>query len=587
MRYPTANPLEQTLSSYSLDLSGNPALSDLLLQARGEQVTIGGAQSVAGTIVSVERVEVPDAPARHMLLLATDQGLQRISLDEVTGIKFESEELRAEMEAALLAVAQSRASDEMDVRLQFDGEGERFVQVGYVREMPVWKTSYRLVVGEDGMADLQGWAIMDNPTPLDLDNVQVTFVAGQPVSFITSLYEAVYVPRQRIATAVSQSGTPPVYEADLAMPVPAMAPAARMFEEAALESLQDAGVEAMATGRQSGVTFQYVVDEPVSIGRFESAMIPIVQQRVPAQQLSIFDPNQPGNHPLRGLRLHNDTGMHLAAGTVTVFDEGTFTGTARLADLLPGDDALLAFATDLAVTVTTEASPEPDEVLSLRIMDGALVSEVRRRFETTYSFLASGADSRLVLVNHPRNHGYDLISPLEPAPLTTAGNYRFGVALAADSEFGDAADNSTVPVQLDCVQDGACELVVREEQLTSRQVAIGNMSPDDITLVLSNDLLDEASALLLRNLQNLGEQIGETQAGIDSLDFDRGTIFEEQERIRANMAELDQSSSLYQRYLSQLTDQEDRLEEIAAERAELAAQLEELQSERADLLRNL
>src|SRR5690606_586305 len=104
--------------------------------------------------------------------------------------------------------------------------------------------------------------------------------------------------------------------------------------------------------------------------------------------------------------------------------------------------------------------------------------------------------------------------PLEPAPLTTADSYRFGVALASDGEFGDVTEGSTVPVQLDCVQDAACELVVREEQLTSRQVAIGNLSPDDITLVLSNDLLDEASALLLRNLQSLGERIGETQAGI-------------------------------------------------------------------------
>src|SRR5690554_4129495 len=237
VRYPAENPLGRTLASYSLDLSGNPDLASLLVQARGEQVSITGSQALEGVIVSVERVAVPEDADRNLLLLVTDQGLQRVSLEEIRSIEFENEQLREEMQAALLAVAQHRDDDQKSVRLQFTGEGERFVQVGYVREMPVWKTSYRLVLGDDGTAELQGWAIFDNPTSLDLNDVQVTFVAGQPVSFITQLYEAVYVQRQRVGPPVAQQAAPPPsfaqsVAADVAaeMEAPPMAaPAARAF----------------------------------------------------------------------------------------------------------------------------------------------------------------------------------------------------------------------------------------------------------------------------------------------------------------------------------------------------------------------
>ena len=36
------------------------------------------------------------------------------------------------------------------------------LKISYVTESPAWKPSYRLVLGEDGGASLQGWAVVDN-----------------------------------------------------------------------------------------------------------------------------------------------------------------------------------------------------------------------------------------------------------------------------------------------------------------------------------------------------------------------------------------------------------------------------------------
>ena len=51
--------------------------------------------------------------------------------------------------------------------MHFAGEGKRKVQVGYVIEAPIWKTSYRLVLDDKEKPYLQGWAMVENPTDED------------------------------------------------------------------------------------------------------------------------------------------------------------------------------------------------------------------------------------------------------------------------------------------------------------------------------------------------------------------------------------------------------------------------------------
>src|SRR5690606_14841841 len=168
--------------------------------------------------------------------------------------------------------------------LSFSGDGARRVRVGYVREMPVWKSTYRLVVNDDGTGTLQGWAIFDNPTDLDLEDVRVSFVAGQPAAFVTTLYDPVYAERGRVAPPTAAELTPRadagVVGAARAL-APAAAPQAQAFEAADLA----AGVTAMATGERSGATFAYHVDTPVSVGRYQSVMVPIVLTEVAAAKV--------------------------------------------------------------------------------------------------------------------------------------------------------------------------------------------------------------------------------------------------------------------------------------------------------------
>ena len=65
----------------------------------------------------------------------------------------------------------------------------------YMTPAAVWKSSYRLMFGAAGEPTLEGWAIIDNTSGDDWNNVRLAVVSGKPVSFITQLYEPRYVQR--------------------------------------------------------------------------------------------------------------------------------------------------------------------------------------------------------------------------------------------------------------------------------------------------------------------------------------------------------------------------------------------------------
>ncbi len=583
VRYASSDPLSRILRSYALDLSGDPTLAELLAQARGEAVQLTAAEPMRGVLVNVESVAQPDGAApRTFLTLSTERGLERLPLDEVRDLRFERASVQQDLEAALAALQQYRDGDAKPVRLRFSGEGERRVRVGYVREMPVWKTSYRMVLGGDGRADLQAWAIADNPTDTDLRDVRISFVAGQPISFVTDLYAPVYVARPHVAVRTAPSVVP---RADSGSSAPAAMESARSatapaamadaFAGAAppeAPKLQGAGVSAMAQGVDLGATFAYQVDEPVTIARHESAMIPIVQQAVQVRPLSLFDPAVLPRHPLTSVRLVNDTGLHLAAGPVSMFDAGGFAGNAQLSDVVPGDSRILTYAVDLELTVDPQRDTGPERITAVTFANGVLVSTVKQRLTTRYRVASEGQDARFLVIAHAAQAGYDITAP-DPAPARTEDGYRFGVALRSADGGAPEADPE-VPTQVTCTVGAACTLEVVEERTDSRSVAVTNVTSEQIAFFLENVELSRDDRATLgrileakRQIADLTRQIEDAQARVDA-------IHQEQSRVRQNMGALDRNSSLYRRYVSDLESQENEL-------AGLQKDLEALRSRRS------
>jgi hypothetical protein len=229
INYDSQEPIERTLKTFALDLTANPSLGQLLNQARGEKVEVtlqqssgGAGGTLTGSILGMETQRQPQGKDQaidvDVLNLVTAEGLRSVKLNDLARVRFLNPSLDAELHRALEIIAGGRDHQKKSVSLAFRGDGKRTVKVGYVVESPMWKTTYRLVLGADGKAKLQGWALVENTTDDDWNNVRMSLVSGRPISFQMDLYQPLYVPRPTVEPERFASLRPPTYSGAMTNP---------------------------------------------------------------------------------------------------------------------------------------------------------------------------------------------------------------------------------------------------------------------------------------------------------------------------------------------------------------------------------
>jgi hypothetical protein len=615
--YGSKDPIEKTLKSFAIDLTGNPTLGKLLTQVRGERVEIDAPNKITGIIVGVEtrrqEIEKGRIIEAEVLNLLTDDGLRAVVLESVSRIKLVDEKLNGELQKALAVLATSHATDKKTVTLNFLGQGTRKARVGYIQETPIWKTSYRLVLEEDKKPFLQGWAIVENTTEDDWKDVSMTLVSGRPISFVMDLYQPLYIPRPMVRLDLYASLQPQTYGQDLAAreqefrklaeaarpaaPPPASlaagygggmggmggmaglakakagrrgvaataAPAIET-EEPAQEGIDiRQGVQSLAAAGKVGELFQYSIAMPVSLPRRQSAMLPIVNGEVKGEKVSIYNPSVQPKYPLNGLKLTNSTELHLMQGPITVFDGGAYAGDAKIEDLAPGSQRLLSYALDLETEVAPESKGRPEQLTSVRLVKGTMFIETKHARAQEYTVKNSGRRVKKVLIEYPLDPTWKLVTPKEPAE-KTRDLYRFAV----DGKPGEPA-----------------KLLVEEERIDRQQVAITNLDEGAIQVYLSAKVVSEKVKTALAEVIKQKAAMQKVVRDRTLLEQQVNTIGQDQARIRQNMDKLDRTSDLYKRYVKTLTDQEDKLETLRGQIKELTDEETRLRKALDDYLMGL
>ena len=147
----------------------------------------------------------------ELLNLSCAEGLRSVPLSAVQRVRFLNPTVENELRRALEVVAVGHDSLKKTVHLGFKGDGKREVRVGYVVENPIWKTSYRLVKGENGKWRLQAWANVENTSDEDWNDVKLTLVSSRPISFQMDLYPPLFIPRPTVEPDLFASLRPPTY----------------------------------------------------------------------------------------------------------------------------------------------------------------------------------------------------------------------------------------------------------------------------------------------------------------------------------------------------------------------------------------
>ena len=503
---------------------------------------------MSGTLLGVEirrrQLEKDQPPVDvEILNVLSDDGLRSIPLEQVGTIKLVNAQLDKEFRQALAVLALGHDAEKKSVTLRFTGQGQRPVRVGYIQNTPIWKTSYRLVLNDEGKPKLQGWAIVENTTEEDWHDVQLTLVSGRPVSFIMNLYDPLYVQRPLVEPDLFAGLRPQVYGQALdekdtrkhfaaaeleevnspllggmrrnlaGKPAPGRAgkkgeargtsgPAGAAFASDDSEDYDSSGgsvgyleltkmnreirpsaISAAATA-DVGELFQYRIGPAVSLNRQESAMLPIVDDEISGAKLSVYNPAVQLKHPLCGLRLKNTTSLHLMQGPITVFDGGSYAGDARIEDIAPGGERLLTYSLDLDVEVAIKAADAPEEITSIRLLKGALLAQHKAVRMKTYTVKNSNQKDRTILVEQPIDAGWQLVTPKEPAE-KTAAVYRFAVDVPA----GKSVD-----------------LEVVEQRLYGQQLAIGNATTDTIRFFIGQRVISDKAKAALQQIVELQAQ---------------------------------------------------------------------------------
>jgi hypothetical protein len=549
--YDSQDPIDKTLRGFAINLTGNPSYSQILNQARGEKVEVVLLPAVVtqpgtltGTILGVEKQKQAagkDAIVEvDVLNLWCADGMHSVKLAEVQRIRFLNPALDNEVKQALEVLARGHDTQKKTVSLSFTGEGKRRVRIGYVVENPIWKTSYRLVLDQNGKPSLQGWAMVENPTDEDWKDVHLALVSGRPLSFRMDLYNHLYVPRPLVELELFASLRPPTYGG----PIDWMA----VQREALLKTHTGADhstpngqkLQPPVKAEAVGEFFQYVVEHPVSLPRGRSALVPILDKEIEGTPVSIYNERTQIKHPLLGLRFKNTTGLHLMQGPVTVFEGGTYAGDALLPDLQPGEERLLGYAIDLGTEVAPLVQKPSETLVTVRIDQGILYATTKVREAKSYIAKNRSPHDRLVLIEHPFRPEFTLISPQKPDE-RTRDVYRFVVKVPAGK---------------------TATLDVVEERTVVQQVTLTNSDDQTILRYLSGTAVSGALKDALAKAMDLKRKLEATRREIAHQERQLKAILDDQARLRANLERVPPGSEAYKRYLKKFDEQEIEIEKL-------------------------
>jgi hypothetical protein len=220
--YNSTAPFDRRLGALRLPLDEQTSVSKFLDALRGSRLEVmSGTDAVSGRLLSVERKTRTAGGTTlevDIISLVTDGGeIREIEVTPATRVRLADAGLHGEMNRYLGLLASEREQDLRRMTLAAAGTGERQLFVSYISEVPVWKTTYRLVLTSKSAKKtlLQGWAIVDNTVGEDWNNVELSLVAGAPQSFIQQLSQPYYGRRAVVPLPQEYETVPQTHEARL------------------------------------------------------------------------------------------------------------------------------------------------------------------------------------------------------------------------------------------------------------------------------------------------------------------------------------------------------------------------------------
>jgi hypothetical protein len=594
--YTTGIPFSRTLSRFPFDLSAQQTgLGGFLVQVKGAELRLDhSGKDIQGKLVAAQEADHATAPQTltkdyRLTVLSKDGSLQTLWLSEVRSVEFVDPRLREQLRSYLDVMAAGRQDVTREVSI-YPVPTPGPIRVAYLQQFPLWKTSYRVDLGERE-GQIQGWAQIDNPTGESWDNVKVSLLSGAPVSFVMNLYDPLYTNRARVAVPGGQVAAPRQYESAVKVneasvttinpdlvgeirtiltPIDAELGRGNGAIQITTRSGTNTFVPLPATqwadAAQVGDFFEYQFPFSVRIASRQSALLPFLQKTLKVERLSIFNGSSDRGNARLGARIENNTDLPFEAGPVTFFQESRYGGEAVLDYLPRGEKRLISYGVDYDIPVSRKVQSQPETSTRLTVSKGVAVVYLESALTTTYEVRNKGVEKKTLIIEHPRNADRKLkgIQPFE----TT-----------------DAFDRFSVPLN----PGQSAELVVPEVVSRRTQVMLEDLERHDLLIYAAKET-PTAIREKLGQIVDFQEQLEKTREEIKTTQQAIDILFHDQERLRENLKALRETSEdqqLRTRYLDQLRKQEDRIDGSRAHIEAANNDLATVQAKLSDLISNL
>ena len=589
------------------DLQSTVALLNTL---RGATVEISGKESFSGKLMNVVAEDQKDENStvtRHRISVLTSDGIRSAVVESLGRLKFTDNAVQAQLDRALQSIFSNRIKDQRAIDIELIGEGSRDVALAYIEDAPLWKSSYRLVLSDQAeQAMLQGWAVLENTTGQDWQDVGVTLMSGSPVTYRQSLYQSYNVDRPELPVKVMDRLLPRVdrgametaegVEMANAAAAPASAPAPQFRKQSAddrvhpqmlgapmaamrdqvtsyVQAAPPPMVLAEASADQIASQLIFAFPQPVSLPAGHTMMLPFVSRDVLAEKAYVYQPETNARHPLVSVSIQNDTGNGLPPGILTLFDRSKgaliHVGDAEMPLIPRGENRFISFALDSNCLI--DRSEKADSTLGLlTIASGSLRQKRVTRAVTNYTIKAPAYEGRTIVLELPRRKDWTLEPPAgtEGATETTETHYRIAFAVKPG-------------------ETRAVQLALRREG--DDIIALTALAPEDIDARILAYGKDMSPALkdALETLRGKRRVIVDLETGLKRMETEHARIVADQSRLRDNLQTVSPNNELGKRYLKQMEAQEDRLAKLESDRQDFTGKLELARRDMSDFAASL
>ncbi len=673
--YDAAQATDRRMGEIRLPVGDKGSLNEFLTAMRGARIEVrNGGAPLEGRLVSVERKTRAGVGAtlevEYVTLLTASGELRTAEISPAFSVRLIEPGLAGKVGQYLDVLATSRDADVRKMVIAADGAGRRNLFVSYISEVPVWKATYRIVLGPKPL--LQGWAIVDNTVGQDWENVSLSLVAGAPQSFVQNLSQPQYARRPVVALTEAMNRAPQTFSSGILLgraqltgivkdatgaAIPdalvevfdstgaaiakaatngqgaysfnnlpeggvrvevsrpgfvisrldnvqlASATPARQNVELAVGSVSESVMvtgsvpsvenssasaprvnqferlrqfsqlqkapqvtfaeartqsQTVAQAQELGDLFEYRIEQPVTIAKNRSALVPILQSPIDIEKVTIWSSN--GGRPQRALWMTNSTKLTLDGGTFSVVEGEAFAGEGILEAIRPAEKRLLSYATDLAVSVATAFGSQRQRVSRVVVANGTMVHHSSVLEQRTYTIRNNDGTARTMLLEHPVRSGYQLRTPTSPAE-TTATEMRFRVAVPA---------RQTVAFP------------VEEARTISMSYSVVQLDAPAVAKFMAEGSLPPAVEQALQGVLNQSAIVAGFHQEVEQIANEGEKIEKAQERVRENLKALKGSAEeklLVQRYTRQLDEQETRLAQLEKQGEAVEAKLKAEQQE--------